>query len=147
MRIKQHLVPLARIRGQPEGPRAELYVRQLELPPDTVEDQALLTPVKLEGFAPGKAQGHVRRARPDRALSGAPRADEFGDSRIAAGTPVRLQLGVQLPRGAAVTTGPARISLQRLAQSRLKRANLLGHRRWSVFNEHRHSSIILISVP
>src|SRR5690606_6099815 len=86
VRVKEHLVALARIAHQPEGPRrTQLHMRQLHLPSDPADNQALFAPVELEGFAPREAEWHVRRTRGHGALIGTPGANEFGDPRIAAG--------------------------------------------------------------
>src|SRR5690606_4761482 len=128
--VKEHLVALARIAHQPEGPRrTQLHVRQLHLPSNPAHDEALFAPVELEGFAPGETQGHVGRPRRDRPLVGPPGADAFRDAAIAAGEALRLQLRIELPRGAPLAAGPAHIGRQRLTQPGLVRADLLGARR------------------
>ena len=52
MGIKEHFMGLRRVGHQPEGAaRAQLHVRNLHLVEQAAYQQALFTPVKLEGFA------------------------------------------------------------------------------------------------
>ena len=57
--IEQHLVALARVGRQPEGPlRTQPQVHYLHAPVNAANDQPLVAPVELEGFAKFETQWH-----------------------------------------------------------------------------------------
>ena len=77
--VEQHLVALARIGHEPEGPRCtQLQVRDLHAVVDAAHHQTLFAPVELEGFAEFEDQRHEGAGADELALLVAPLADEVG---------------------------------------------------------------------
>ena len=117
MRVKQHLVALARVGHQPEGPAgAQLHVRQLHLAPDPADHQPFLAPVELERLAPAKLQGHVGRAGCHRTGRCPLGPQILRHPAVMAGEALFLQLLVQAPGRPALLARPFLIGLDRLVQ-------------------------------
>ena len=129
MRVKQHLVPLARVGHQPERPaRAQLHLRNHQLPVQPADHQRLLAPVKLERLAHLERQRHERLAARRVALADLPRPNEVRQLRVAARVALRLELQVQRLGRAPIPLAPVRVHLQRLRQRLHKRRQLHRHR-------------------
>jgi hypothetical protein len=115
--VEQHLVALAGVGHQPEGPAgAQFHVRHLQPLVDAADDQWLFAPVELEGLAEFEAQRHVGVARRRTALGRAPGADVVRQPAVAAGVARGLQLLQQGLGAAPLLLGPPRIGSQRLLQ-------------------------------
>ena len=96
VRVERHLVALARVGHKPEGPRgAQLQVRDLHAVVDAADHQAFFAAVELERLAEFEDQRHEGLGGDGLAFALAPRADEVGDSAVAAGITVRLDLRMQ----------------------------------------------------
>ena len=124
VRVKQHLVPLAGVRHQPERARgAQLQVRHLRLVVHPAHHDAFVAPVKLERLAQLEAQRHKRlRGVLARVLS--PRPDEVRHRAVAATVALGLDLHKQRPRRAPLVPNSVGIRLERRHQRRLKRREL-----------------------
>ena len=94
MGVKQHFMALVGIGHQPEGAGgAQLHVGELDLAEDAADDESFLAPVELEGFAQAEGQRDVGRAGGHCASLTTPGPDEGGDTAVAAGKALGLELG------------------------------------------------------
>ena len=115
MSIKQHLMALAGIGHQPEGPAgAQLHVGDLHAVVDATDHHAFLAPVKLKGFAQVELQGHKRFDVFARA--GAPGTDEVGDTGVATSISTGLDLHKQCTCAASILFGAQRVGFEGLLQ-------------------------------
>ena len=81
--VKQHLVPLAGIGHQPEGPAgAQQHARNLHAPINAAHHHAFFAPVKLECLAQVEPQRH--EGFDIFASIGPPGPNEVGDAAVAA---------------------------------------------------------------
>ncbi len=125
--IEQHLVALAGVGHQPEGPTgAQLHVGDLHPVVDAANHHAFLAPVELEGFAQLEGQRHKSVDRRPLAFALAPRPDEVGHPRVATLIARAPDLGVQRFGRAPLVFGPPRVGLQRLPERVVERRELVG---------------------
>ena len=125
VRIEQHLVALAGVGHQPEGPTGtQLHVRDLHAVVHPAHQQAVFAPVELEGLAKLEGQWHEGLAGRLLAFTLAPLADEVRHPRVATFVARCLDLREQGLGRAPLLLGPLGIGLQGLLELRLVRRQL-----------------------
>ena len=122
--VKEHLVSLARVGDQPEGPTgAELEVGHLDVVEDTTDDHGLVAPVELEGLPELEAQRDECFGWTGRRFD-TPAADVVGHGAVATPVALRLDLGEERSTTASALFGAVAVGGQRLVQDRLERGEL-----------------------
>ena len=112
MGIEQHLVSLRGVGHQPEHPAAgQLHVSDIQPPATTANNGVLAAPIELERIAHGKVQRHERGAARLRTLV-TPASRKGGQTAIAAGIALRLQVLKQLAGRASITLGAMAVGQQ-----------------------------------
>jgi len=125
VRVEQHLVPLARVGHEPEGPRgAQLQVRDLHAVVDAANHQTLFAPVELERLAKFEGQRHEGIGGHRLTFTLAPRTHKVGDAAVAARVALGLDLRVQRARRAPLMSRAVRVDLERLLDRVVERGEL-----------------------
>jgi hypothetical protein len=125
VRVEEHFVPLTRVGHQDKGPTgAQLEVGHLNTPIDAANHQPFFAPVKLEGFAQGKFEGHAGRLADRLPRLRTPAPDKFSDPAVTPRISLLTQFLPEFQYRAPIPLGPPCIRFQRRRQPVLLRRQL-----------------------
>ena len=122
VRVEQHLMALAGVGRQPEGPAgAQLQVRHLHVVEHAADEHGFDAPVELKGLAQLEAHRNERLGWTGCGLH-PPAPDVVGDGAVAAAIALGLYLSKQSSAAAPSLLGAMAVGRERLMQDRLERS-------------------------